>query len=127
MPSIQQYDASYHLNLADVTANHPSQPTVIHLKIKASKTDPFRRGVTVVLGATGKVLCPVGALVEYLQIRGKDPGPLFRLRNGNLLSKAVFVKWVQQALQRLGMDEKEYTGHSFRVGRRQHLGASRIQ
>ena len=88
VPSIQQYDASYHLNLADVTANHPSQPTVIHLKIKASKTDPFRKGITVVLGATGKVPCPVGALVEYLQIRGKAPGPLFRLRNGNPLSKA---------------------------------------
>ena len=116
VPSPQSYDATYHLNLADVSANHPDQPSVIHLRIKASKTDPLRKGVTVVLGATGKELCPVQALVSYLRVRGKTPGPVFRQRDGRPLVKGEFVRWVQQALQQLGLEERGFTGHSFRVG-----------
>ena len=71
-PSAKAFDPAYHLNLADLSANHKSDPSVIHLQIKASKTDPFHRGVTVVLGKTGKDLCPVKALLNYLRVRGID-------------------------------------------------------
>ena len=127
VPTSQPFDASNHLSVADVSANHPSCLLVIHIKIKASKTDPFRRGVTVVLGASGKVLCPVKVLVEYLKIRGMEPGPLFRLHSGAPLSKKVFVNWVQSALKKLGFDEKEYSGHSFRVGAATTAAARGIQ
>ena len=38
----------------------------IAVKIKASKTDPFRQGVTVYLGATGTNLCLVKAILAYI-------------------------------------------------------------
>lgn len=67
-PSVKEYDPSNHLNFADLSADHKSKPTVIQVRIKASKTDPFRRGTTVVLGETKRDLCPVAALVGYLQV-----------------------------------------------------------
>ena len=36
-----------------------SEPSVVRVSIKASKTDPFRKGVYVHLGKTGNDLCPV--------------------------------------------------------------------
>ena len=114
-PSVGSFN---HLNLAAVglSANHRSKPSVIHVRIKVSKTDPFCQGTTVVLGRTRRDLCPVSALIGYLKIRGKSPGPLFCHREGHPLSKPVFVRWVKQALGRLGYDEKGFAGHSFRVG-----------
>lgn len=41
VPSQQAYDPSYHLNLADILADHQSRPTIIHIRIKASKTYSF--------------------------------------------------------------------------------------
>ena len=52
------------------------------LNIKASKTDQFRKGARVVLGATSLDLCPVAALLDYLAGRGATPGALFRLEDG---------------------------------------------
>ena len=115
-PSIQSYNPNCHLSIADLSADHNSNPSLIHVRIKVLKTDPFRRGTTVVLGKTGKDLCPVSALVDFLHIRGMSPGPLFRHRDGRPLSKPTFIKWVQKALAKLGYDEKGYAGHSFRVG-----------
>lgn len=115
-PSEQAFNPSYHLNLADLSADHKSDPSIIHVRIKASKTDPFHRGTTVILGKTGKDLCPIVALINFLRVRGKDPGPLFRRRNGRPLTKPAFVKWVQRALGKLGYDQKGFSGHSFRVG-----------
>ena len=70
VPDGTQYDASIHLSLADFTLNQSSSPWQITLNIKKSKTDQFRQGMQVVLGATGSDLCPVGALLDFLSLRG---------------------------------------------------------
>ncbi len=49
---------------------------MLRLRIKASKTDPFRVGV---VGKTGTPLC---ALLTYMAERGEGHGPLFRFRDG---------------------------------------------
>ena len=91
-PSANAYDSDYHLSLADVSADHRLKPSLIHVRIKASKTDPFRRGTTVVLGKTGKDLCPITAIVGFLQTKGRSPDPFFRHQDGRPLTKPVFVK-----------------------------------
>ena len=127
VPSQLAYDASYHLNVTDVSANHPSNPTIVHIRIKASKTDPFRRGTTVVYGRTGKDLCPVEAVVAYLKHRGMKPGPLFLHSDGRYLTKAAFVRWVQERLKGAGYKAEEYSGHSFRVGAATTAASAGIQ
>ena len=47
------------------------------LQVKRSKTNPFRRGVSLYVGRTGMDLCPVAAMLSYLELRGGKPGPLF--------------------------------------------------
>ena len=56
------HDPEAHLTEGDVSVDSLVDPTVVQVRIKHSKTDPFRRGVMVYLGSTGKTLCPVAAV-----------------------------------------------------------------
>ena len=47
VPSEAAYDSSVHLNISDVAVDSTEAPLVIKLRIKASKTDQFRKGVVV--------------------------------------------------------------------------------
>ena len=68
------------------------------------------------VGRTGSDLCPVAALLSYLQGRGSPPGPLFRFASGSLLTRRCFVELVCAALAHNNMDQSKYCGHSFRIG-----------
>ena len=80
------FDSTYHLTLEDISVDNLGQPGAVRVCIKASKTDPFRKGVDIFLGHTSNSLCPVAALLAYLVIHGKtilhgkwclpDKGPL---------------------------------------------------
>ena len=115
-PSDLSYDPSCHLSPGDISSNDPSHPSVLRVNIKQSKTDPFRHGVYIIVGATGESLCPVVAVLHYLTIRGMEAGPLFRFSDGRALTRQRFVSSICQALSDLGLDTSPYSGHSFRIG-----------
>ena len=50
MPSLKEYDSDGHLSAGDVALDSQTDPTVVRVHIKESKTDPFRKGVDVYLG-----------------------------------------------------------------------------
>ena len=112
VPSQGEYDPEVHLNVGDVSANHPCNPDVIHIKLKKSKTDPCYQGWVVVLGKSGDDLCPVKALVGYLRKR-VEPRPLVYSEERPSLDEARLVK---ERMERLGYDPGGYSGHSFRAG-----------
>lgn len=116
VPSPTAYDPQVHLSLADVSVDSHSAPSQICLRIKQSKTDPFREGVEVYLGVTGQDVCPVAALLSYLAVRSSTAGPLFILEDGTPLSRPVLVQQLHLALSRAGINHKLYNGHSFRIG-----------
>ena len=58
MPSESQYDPEVHLNLADIYVDSHSVPSMFSVRVKQSKTDSFRLGVQVYLGATHSDICP---------------------------------------------------------------------
>ena len=89
---------------------------MVQINIKASKTDPFRKGISVFFGRTNSSLCPVAAMAAYLASRKGDPGPFFKFRDGLPLSQQKFVAKVREALEEAGLDPKKYAGHSFRIG-----------
>jgi len=115
-PCLSQFTSDKHLSATDVAVDNRENPTMLAVKIKSSKTDPFGEGVTIYLGKTDNVLCPVAAILEYLIRRGNHPGPLFVLQDGRPLSRSMLVEKVRQALRRAGIDASEYNGHSFRIG-----------
>lgn len=113
VPSLREYG---HLSEGDVAIDSRSNPSVVRMHIKASKTDPFRQGVFIYLGKIGNDICPVAAVTAYLAARGRAPGPFFHFRSGAPLSRELLVKRVRQALEQVGMDVTHYSEHSFRIG-----------
>ena len=116
VPSDSVFDPATHLTFDDINVDDITNPTLLKLRLKASKTDPFRKGVDVVVGKTNNKLCPVTAVLAYLALRGNGPGFLFRFMDGKLLTKARFVEAVREALGLAGLDPKAFAGHSFRIG-----------
>ena len=116
VPSEVAFDAETHLCFADLSIDNTDNPTQVTLHLKASKTDPFRKGVDVVVGRTFDRLCPVAAILTYVARRGNDPGLLFRFQDGRLMTKQRFVQSIREALLGCDLDRNNYSGHSFRIG-----------
>ena len=93
-----------------------SNPQYLEIHLKASKTDPFRQGVSVVVGKTDNVRCPVAAGLAYMVTRGSSPGIFFCFSDGKGLTRDRFVKVVRLALSSAGVDASHYSCHSFQIG-----------
>ena len=50
MPSDSSFDSQVHLTWSDISVDVPSFPTVMGVAIKASKMDPFRKGIIMLPG-----------------------------------------------------------------------------
>ena len=116
VPSDTEYDPSTHLSISDLAVDSHQNTSSISVTIKASKTDLFRQGITIFLGATGTTLCPVKAIQAYTAVRGTDVGPLYYFQNKRLLTRERFEKELRLALSKAGIDPDIYAGHSFRIG-----------
>ena len=115
IPTEAAFDEATHLTFSDLAVDEVQAPKVLKVHLKASKTDPFRAGVDVYVGKTGTNLCPVGAMLDYLVVRGPGQSPLF-FSDGRPLTRGNFVVRVRQALTEVGVDSAPYSGHSFRIG-----------
>ena len=120
VPSDGAFDSKAHMTYEDVSIGNPQ---TIKIRLKASKTDPFRKGVDIVIGRTKNKLCPKTAMLAYLVMRGPKPGFLFQFNDGRLLTKSRFVDAVRQVLSIIGLNPLHYAGHSFRIGAATAAGA----
>ena len=116
MPSDSAYDPAVHLSQGDVRVDNTANPQYLEIHLKASKTDPFRLGVTVYLGRSHAELCPVSAVLAYMVLRGNAGGAFFKFLDGRLLMRERFVAAMRTALRSAGLDHSRYAGHSFRIG-----------
>lgn len=104
------------LSREDVSVDSHTSPSRLAVFLKQSKTDPFGVGVTIHLGNTGDVLCPVTAMLGYLAVRPPSSGPLFVFHDGSTLSRPRLVRSLRQVLHAAGVDDARFNGHSFRIG-----------
>lgn len=83
-----------------------------------SKTDQRGRGKWVMLDAPSpQETCPTRWARNWLAMRGSGvPGGIFIHENGSRVTEAQLRGVLRKALQRLGIDGKEYGTHSFRIG-----------
>ena len=123
VPADNAFDPSTHITFNDLSVDDPSNPRVVKLRLKASKTDPFRKGVDIVVGRTDNKLCPVSAMMAYLAIRGNHAGFLFKFQDSRLLTKTRFVDYIREELGKVGFNPRDYAGHSFRIGAATTAGA----
>ncbi|XP_071158740.1 uncharacterized protein [Mytilus edulis] len=113
---LSNFDSETHLCVGDLAIFEDH----ILLHLKKSKTDPFRQGVTIPLYKSGHTICPCFAIKNYLSLRKKmssiTSDALFVSDDGNPLSRQFFIKHVKIILENLGLESKNYNGHSFRIG-----------
>ena len=115
VPSVASFSPSLHLSVRDISVDSSSLPSCMRVRIKASKTDPFRKGCAIHIGRGSFPLCAVHAMMAYLGLRGDAPGPLFLLQNGQPLSRARLTDWLRQILSAAGVSGN-FSSHSFRIG-----------
>ena len=111
------YSQDIHLSPSDITFL-PTWDDPVHfsVRIKASKTDPFRTGQTILIGKSDQTICPLQAMQTYLLVRGSSPGPLFQHFSGNALTREALIAETRQLLALSGLNSLHYAGHSFRIG-----------
>ncbi|XP_011404552.1 PREDICTED: uncharacterized protein LOC105313084 [Amphimedon queenslandica] len=112
----QDFEPKKHLTFDSVAADSWAEPTLIQVSLRTSKTDPYGRGINVVVGRTGDDLCPVQAMFNYLRMRGNGEGALFKHEDGSPFTKPQLVMEVRKALESSGYCKAEYSGNSFRAG-----------
>lgn len=107
------------LDLTDVVVAEAG----LKILIRASKGDQEGRGQEVGIHRSAEpLLCPVRALRAWLEVRGRDAGPLFQriIRGGGVrperLSDKGVARVVKAAVARIGLDPDQYAGHSLRAG-----------
>ena len=93
-------------------------PQWLQVRIKASKVDVFREGVTLKVAANGPPTCPVRAMARWMRARvGRDPkSPLFVLADGSFVTRSRLQAVLQDGIRRAGYDPCHYTTHSLRIG-----------
>ena len=89
-------------------------PSLLRVKIKVSKTDPFPLGTAIHIGHGHYPLCAIQALATYLAAWGDGPGPLFRFQSGQPLSRPVLTSWLREIPATAGPGN--FSSHSFCIG-----------
>ena len=114
-PNLGSFSPSIHLGLADVAVDSMLSPSCLRLRIKASKTDPFRRGCFLHISRGEFPLFAIRSLLAYLTLRGDAPGPLFLFQDRWPLTRALLTSWLHGILSSAGI-QGNFSGHSFRIG-----------
>ena len=101
----------------DCVSFHPSlaSPQRMSIFLKASKTDAFRQGHTLVIACSTSPVCAVTAMRDYF-LTARPRGPLFSFRSGRLLTRSAVVNLLKDAARQVGLPYNSLKGHSFRIG-----------
>jgi len=98
-------------------------PEGIKINLRRSKTDQFGEGFTKALPYfDNPQYCPVVSLKKWMEVSRIRSGPVFRrLSKGSKLSEnrltdQTVALLIKQYLQLIGIDSKNYSGHSLRSG-----------
>lgn len=111
------FSADIHLAVSDVDLlPNFEQPTSMQVFLKSSKTDQFRKGISLNIGKSGSAICAVDSMKQYLSKRKPPFGPLFVYKNGKPLTKVSFTAELRRLLANIGLKPNEFASHSFRRG-----------
>ena len=127
IPTQDTFDDAAHLSYKDISVDNWHNPQLISIRIKQSKTNPFRKGVTLMLSRINKSVYPVTALLPYLAVRGSKRGPLFLMANQQYLTPPLFRSSLFHILRAIGISTQEYNTHSFQIGAATSAKAAGIQ
>jgi len=92
----------------------------IELILPSSKTDPFRKGITLTIAASNDAACPIHAIQHFFSLDTHHPPHSTLFCHGRVEQQAFTREYVVQQLQHLaltaGLGQGSWNGHSFRRG-----------
>ena len=94
----------------------------VTVKIKASKTDPYRSGCSIRVGATNNLFCPVAALYHLMQDHPDPSGPLFIYYDHTFLTRSSLAKIIHSCFN----NDCRFNTHSLRIGGASTLASAGI-
>ncbi|KAL9976443.1 hypothetical protein ACROYT_G013744 [Oculina patagonica] len=113
-PSSTYFNSLVHLSHSDISFTSDGSLT---MQLKASKTDPFRKGCSIKLAPSGRSVCAVRAMHRYLAHQpSRSATPLYLFSTGQFLTRDKVTSILRILLQRLGFATERYASHSFRIG-----------
>ena len=65
IPNDSGFDVSSHLAWGDIGVDNPKCPAVLSVRLKASKTDPFQKSITLYVVKGSPDICPVSAVLAF--------------------------------------------------------------
>lgn len=86
------------------------------LHLSASKTDPFRAGVDIVISSVTALRALLAYATHCRHPRGTGTTPLFHHPDQSPVTRTWLMQRVGQLLRVIGLNPKEYSSHSFRKG-----------
>lgn len=90
---------------------------ILEVFISSSKTDQLGKGMTLfVKPQADRNICPVALMGKYMRDHPLCQGPLFCHFDGNPLTRYQFSALLKKSLSVLGIEQKSYKSHSFRIG-----------
>ena len=105
-------------------------PNLMQLHLKASKTDVFRKGITIPIPCVcaNSQICAVHEMQNLLsfQPQATDQSPLFIFPNGDLLNRKTVASMLKALTKKCGLAKGRYKAHSFRKGAASTLAAAGI-
>ena len=110
--SAKNYAHALHLNDVRVI-NHGS---CLEVDIRRAKSDQKGKGNTLLLEAIPSRTCPVSNLRAFLKVRGIGSALLFCHFGGAPVTRYQFSAVMDKALRLIGLGDKTYRSHSFRIG-----------
>jgi hypothetical protein len=103
LPSVSEFNDRLHLAWGNVALDHPSQPTMVRINLKRSKTNQSGRGCHVIVGRTATELCPISAILSYIATLGDRPGSFFIDSASVPITKARFISLLRAVLTGIGV------------------------
>ena len=91
--------------------------TSMRVRIKASKTDKYRKSAFILICKSGTSTCPHNAMCKYLKHCTTHKGsPLFTFRNGNYLTRRDVSSMTKSLIGLAGVNPANYSSHSYIIG-----------
>ena len=120
------------LRYANITLlPNSSNPNLMQLHLLASKTDVFRKGITIPIPCVcqDSPVCAVHEMLNLLSIKPmktSNQEPLFVFPNGTLLNRKTVSSMLSALTVKCGLPENRYKTHSFRKGAASTLAAAGV-
>lgn len=117
-PSNTRYSTT-DLSVNDISIDSHTNPQILTVHLRYSKTDQLGAGTFLHLRRTHQVLCPVASMLAYLVQRASihaASGPLFIFQDSTPLTRHRLVTVLREAIKTIGHDPRGFSGHSFRIG-----------